>query len=172
MKKILVFLLIGSLAVLLAGCESKEEKAKAEKAAARAAAAEAAMVVPTTSDSLAWRTYLTEVVKRNMEGIKNPPFMYFLPAPDTENFDDVFRRQADNVGGVIARGVLPGNMLAFGSPSSEKLADLVIDAFDFAQKESMNGVKVLFVGKPADFDRVRAAVEPSGAIVVFHSTEG
>ncbi|HBK57476.1 MAG TPA: hypothetical protein DDZ76_14495 [Xanthomonadales bacterium] len=171
MKKLLATMLIGALTLGLAACENKEEKAKAERAKAAAAAAEAAMVVPTTTDPMAWRTYLTEVVKRNMEGIKNPPFMYFLPAPDTENFDDVFRRQADNVGGAIARGVLPDNLLAFGSPDSAKLADLIDDAFDFAEKGSMKGVRVLFVGKPADFDRVRAAVEPSGANVVFHSTE-
>lgn len=171
MTKILKLLLIGFVALGLAACENKEEKAKAEREAAKAAAAAAALTVPTTTDSAAWRTYLTEVVKRHMEGIRNPPFMYFLPAPDTENFDDVFRRQADNVGGVIARGVLPGNLLAFGSPDSAKLADLVIDAFDFAGKESMKGVKVLFVGKPEDFERVRAAVEPSGATIVFHSIE-
>jgi hypothetical protein len=171
MSKLLNILLIGALALGLAACESKEQKAKAERAAAKAAASEAAMVVPTTTDAAAWRTFLTEVVTRNMEGIKNPPFMYFLPAPDTEDFDSVFARQADNVGGVIARGVLPGNLLAFGSPDSAKLADLVVDSFDFAGKESMKGVRVLFVGKPEDFDRVRAAVEPSGAEVVFHSIE-
>lgn len=171
MNKSIRIVMLLLLALSLSACESKEEKAKAEKAAARAAASEAAMVVPTSNDSAAWRTFLTEVVRRNMQGVDFPPFMYFLPSPDSENFDDVFRRQADNVGGTLARGVLPGNLLAFGSPSSEKMADLIVDAFDFAGKESMVDVKVLFVGKAEDIERVRAAVEPSGATLVFHSIE-
>ncbi len=171
MISLLRILMTTALVLALAACESKEDKAKAEKAAARAAASEAAMVVPTSTDAMAWRTYLTEVVRRNMQGVENPPFMYFLPSPDSEDFENTFRRQADNVGGVLARGVLPGNLLAFGSPDSGKLADLIVDAFDFAGKESMKDVKVLFVGKQEDVERVRAAVEPSGATLVFHSIE-
>lgn len=171
MSKLFQVLLLSALILALGGCESEKDKAKAAKAAAEAAALAAPLVAPTSSDSVAWRNYLTEVVKRNMEGVENPPYMYFLPGEETENFQDVYQRQVDNVGGVLARGVLPGNMLAFGSPSSAKLADLMIDAFSFAGADSMKEVKVLFVGRQEDSERVRTAVQASGATFVFHSMD-
>jgi hypothetical protein len=67
--------------------------------------------------------------------------------------------------------VLPGNMLAFGSPESAKLADLVVEAFKGSQAGSMKGVRVLFIGKKEDQERVKAAVEPTSADVVFHSVD-
>jgi hypothetical protein len=43
----------------------------------------------------------------------------------------------------------------------------VIAAFKDVPAGSMKGVKVLFVGKAADNDRVKAAVAPSGVDYVF-----
>lgn len=171
MSKIFQVFLLSALILTLGGCESEKDKAKAAKAAAEAAALAAPLVAPTNSDSLAWRNYLTEVVKRNMQGVDSPPFMYFLPGEDTENFEDVYSRQVDNVGGVLARGVLPGNMLAFGSPSSAKLGDLMEEAFSYADKDSLKDVKVLFVGRQEDVERVRNVVEESGATFVFHALD-
>ena len=69
------------------------------------------------------------------------------------------------------RGVLPGNMLAFGSPASGKMADLIVSAFTGVQAGSMKDVRVLFIGNSQDIERVKAAVEPSGANVVFHEVK-
>lgn len=67
----------------------------------------------------------------------------------------------------MARGVLPGNMLAFGSPESARMADLIIEAFKEASPGSFNNVRVLFIGKPEDSERVREGLEASGAEYVF-----
>jgi hypothetical protein len=112
--------------------------------------------------------YLVNVAKKHMDGIRSSPFMYYLPAADTEGFQELYDRQRDNVAGAIARGVLPGNMLAFGSPDSTKMADLIVEAFATVSPGSMKDVRVLFIGATADLDRVKAAIEPSGANVVFH----
>ena len=48
---------------LLVACNKGEDKA--------AAVVEAPLAAPTTNDSNAWDTYLTEVVKRNIEGATN-----------------------------------------------------------------------------------------------------
>jgi hypothetical protein len=58
-------------------------------------------------------------------------------------------------------------MLAFMSPDSTKMGDLVVDAFKGASPGSMKKVIVLFVGKAADKDRVQAAVAPTGCIFRF-----
>jgi hypothetical protein len=50
------------------------------------------------------------------------------------------------------------------------MADMVIAAFDGVPADSMKNVRVLFIGKPADSDRVKAAVSPAGVEYVFVDT--
>jgi type II secretory pathway component PulC len=149
----------------LSACGPSEEEK--EKAAAAAAAAEAAKPVPApaaTADKAAWQNYLSKTVKQNMQGVKtNHPYMYFVPGGDTPEAQDARKNQLDNVGGTVARGVLPGNMMAFGGPDSKITADLAAEAFKSAQDGSFKDVVVLFVGATADQDRLKDAVTKSGA---------
>jgi hypothetical protein len=71
------------------------------------------------------------------------------------------------VSDTVARGVLPGNLLAFMSPDSTRMADLVVAAFKNPSAGSMKGVIVIFVGKTEDNERVKAAVTPTGATYRF-----
>jgi hypothetical protein len=105
---------------------------------------------------------------QNMQGVKTSrPYMYFVPAGDEPK--DVMDRsnQLDNVGLTVARGVLPGNMLAFGGPDSKITADLVVDAFADAGAATYQDVTVLFVGAHAAADRVKDALAASGATYRF-----
>ena len=77
------------------------------------------------------------------------------------------QNQLDNVGNVVARGVLPGNMMAFGGPDSTITAQLVVDAFKEVQAGSFKDVVVLFIGAPADFESVKQALATSGADARF-----
>jgi hypothetical protein len=138
---------------------------KKEEAAAPVAAAPVA--VPTTGDANAWQAYTVDVVKRNMEGVTNSPFLYFLPQDTEADFQGQYDAQLGKVQTDLSRGILEGNMLAFASPSSAKMADLVVAAFKDAEPNTMKGVKVLFIGQAADSERVKASVEPSGATYVF-----
>ena len=51
------------------------------------------------------------------------------------------------------------------------MGDLVIDAFNGVPADSMKGVRVLFIGKAADGDRVKTAVAPAGVDYVFVDTD-
>jgi hypothetical protein len=42
-----------------------------------------------------------------------------------------------------------------------------VESFKTVEPNSMKGVKVLFIGKAADNDRVKAAVAPAGVDYVF-----
>lgn len=152
------FLILALAVFALAACK-KEEKTEAP--------AEVQLSAPTGSDSGAWRAYLTQVVRQNSSDDVQQTYTYFLPGSDTADYDALFQRQVDNVGGAIARGVTAGNQLLFASPESGRLADMIVKAFEFAQAGSMNGVRVIFVGKPEDVERVKAVVEPAGATFVF-----
>ena len=141
----------------LAACK-KEEAPKAEAAP---------VAVPTNGDANAWQAYASDVVKRNMDGVTNSPFVYFLPLESEADFQAQYDSQLEKVQTDLSRGILEGNMLAFISPASNRMADLIAAAFTDIEPNSMKGVKVLFIGKAADSERVKAAVAPAGVNYVF-----
>jgi hypothetical protein len=160
--RILSLALVGAL--MLSACGKSDEQVRKEAEAA--AAAEAAKPVPLPaagSEKAAWQKYLANVVTRNMQGVKTTsPFMYFVPAGDSQDVQDMRSNQQNNVSDTVARGVLPGNMMAFGGPDSKATADLIEGAFKDSKDGSFKGVVILFVGAAADQDRVKNAVAKTG----------
>lgn len=149
------------LAVLLlfSGCKKPEAPVAAVAPALHAPASQ--------TDDAAWKKYFLDVIGRNDDGVTDRTSPYYLPAPGGDEYDGKYHRQSQTVKDVVARGVLPGNLLAFMSPDSTKMADLVVDAFKDSSAGSMKKVIILFVGKPADGERVKAAVANSGATYRF-----
>ncbi|MBY4598374.1 hypothetical protein K3217_22930 [bacterium BD-1] len=151
-------------ALLLSACQRAEEAKPAEPAA---------LVAPAGSDDMAWKDYLGQVVARNQAGVTDRVFPYYLPmnastpAEGDQDGKTMYDRQLENVAAVVQRTVLPGNMLAFGSPDSAKMADLIVTAFTGAEPNALKGSQVLFIGAAADNERVKAAVEAAGAKYIF-----
>ncbi|HEY5973059.1 MAG TPA: hypothetical protein VIT22_14060 [Pseudoxanthomonas sp.] len=152
-------LLAACLALPFAACK-KEEVAPVETAPA-------ALVVPTKTDDAGWRTYLSEVVMRNMGEITNQPFLYYLPTQDDPEFQAKYDRQLEQAKNAIARGIVGGNLIAFGSPESAKMADIAVASFTGVPADTMKKVKIVFIGDAVDSERVKAAVVPTGADYVF-----
>ncbi|RZA22208.1 MAG: hypothetical protein EOP93_00575 [Lysobacteraceae bacterium] len=152
-------LVIACLALPFAACK-KEETAKVEAVAAP-------MATPTTDDVAAWRAYVTDVAKRNMDGITNSPYVYFLPSEASEGFGGNYERLLEKVEGDLSRGIIEGNMLVFASPASTKIGELAVTGFGQVQPGTMKGVKVVFIGKSEDGAKVKAAAEPAGVNYVF-----
>lgn len=165
MNTIVRLLLVAVFAVALPACSKKEDETKKVQ--------QAPLVAPTNEDPAAWRAYVSEVVNRNMDGVTNQPFVYLLPAESAEDFQGLYDRQLEKVKSDISRGILPGNMLAYAaaSLSSAKCADMVVAAFADAKPDKLKGVKLLFIGKAEDSERVKAAVTPSGVNYVFVETK-
>lgn len=154
-------LMLAAAAVLpLAACK---------KEAATTANAEAAVLsAPADNDNAAWKKYLSGVVGQNLGTSIGNPFVYYLPSSvGNEKFEDDFAGQKDQVEGVVSRGLPGGSLIAFGSPESAKMAEIVVDAFAGTTPGSFRGVRVLFIGQAADSDAVKAAVEPPGAEYLF-----
>ncbi|MGA9333595.1 MAG: hypothetical protein WBV39_04890, partial [Rudaea sp.] len=139
-----IFMLALAGALVLSACGQSD--ADKEKAAEAAAAAEAAKPIPApapTADKSAWQTYLVAVVRQNMQGVKSShPFMYYVPPGDDDAAKAARDSQLENVGNTVARGVVPGNMLAFGGPDSKITADLIVEAFKDANAGTFKGVVV------------------------------
>jgi hypothetical protein len=167
-QSISLLLLTCGLALGLSACTTSEDEGEAAKKPA--AAAPAALTVPASADDKLWKPYLQQVIAQHMEGVTDRVYPYYLPANSTAIDADgrsSYDRQSENVTAVISRTVLPGNMLAFGSPDSAKMADLILSAFSGAKPDALKGSQVLFIGKAEDSARIQAPVEASGAKYIF-----
>lgn len=162
MKTMTRLLMIACLVLPFAACKKHE---------APVAVVKAPVAVPVNDDRQAWLAYLSDVVGRNMGSIQNQPFVYMLPGESTADFKDQYDRLLDKAKSDVARGIIAGNLLAYGSPASAKMADLVIASFKDVPAGSMKGVKVLFIGKAADNDRVKSALAPTGVDYTFIETK-
>ena len=158
MNTMIRLLAIACLILPLAACK-KEEAPKVVEAAP--------LTAPTTDEASAWRTYVTDVAKRNMDGITNSPYVYFLPAESTEGFGGQYQRQLEKLESDLGRGIIEGNMLVFASPSFTKEAEMIETAFKPVPAGSMKGVKVVYIGTPIDGERVKTAVTPAGVNYIF-----
>ena len=161
MKTMTRLLMIACLVLPFMACKKQEAPAPVVKAP---------MSAPKTDDRQPWVDYLNDVVPRHLAGIPNQPYVYLLPGESAADFQDQYDRMLEKAQSDVARGIITGNMLAYASPASAKMADLVIAAFNGVPADSMKGVRVLFIGKPADSDRVKAAVSPAGVEYVFVDT--
>lgn len=148
-----------TLALALTAC-SKDESAVTDQAAV-------ALVAPAAEDDAGWRQYLQAVVRENLGTISNPPFLYYLPPTTDPEFDAKYERQVESASVAMSRGVQPGNMLAFGSSASTKMADLIETAFKPIEADSLKGVRVLYIGQAADNARVMTVVQATGADYIF-----
>lgn len=158
MKTTRHLLLIACLVLPFAACKKND---------APVAAVAAPVQVPVNDNREAWINYLSDVVQRNMGDIQNQPYVYLLPGESTADFTSQYGRLLEKATSDVSRGIISGNLLAYGSPASGRMADLVTAAFKNVPTGSMKGVKVLFVGKAADSDRVKAAVTPAGVNYQF-----
>lgn len=132
-----------------------------------AAVALAPLSAPTTHDDNEWGTYLSAVVTRNMGDVTASPYLYYLPASDSEGFEGAHERLREEIENAMQRGIVEGNLVAFGSPESAMMADIIVGAFEKVGPGSMKGVRLLFIGAPADNERVEQAVTPAGVQYVF-----
>ncbi len=154
-------LLVLFTAMAVAGCNKGEEE-KPKKQPVQ-------VVLPTDpNDIQAWKVYLTGIVQNNMGGVRSRPYVYFIPAvSDDEAAKEEAQRQLEGIQDVVLRGVLPGNMLAFGGPDGARVAFVITESFKDARPNSLKGVKVLVVGNAADEQALTTTLAQGGAEFIF-----
>jgi hypothetical protein len=159
MNRSLRILMLTVAVLLLAACNREADTAVVEAPPVPAPGADA--------DQMAWRAYLTDVVRRNAPDDVTQTYNYFLPASGGEDYEQVYARQLENVETALLRTIPPGNMLIFTSPEPDRVANLMVSAFEVAPERSLPGVYVLLIGNPDDEERVRPHVEATGASFIF-----
>ncbi len=157
-----ILALLGSLTLAACNKQGADQAQAPKKSVAQVARPSS------PSDQAAWSKYLAQVLGQHLQGMTaSRPYPYLVPAGASSTAQAQRARQLNNVTGVVLRGVTPGNLLAFGGPSSKDTADLVVSAFKEAPPGSLKGVIVLFIGDQADDARVEAVVKPTGATYRF-----
>ena len=161
-KIVLIAALALTAALALSGCGKKEADQQASQQATQQ------LTKPTNpTDTKAWNAYLGQLVQNNLQGMQaSQPYAYLVTAGDTDEAKAQNDRQLQSVQDTVARGVLPGNLLAFAGPVSSTTADLVVAAFKDAKPGSFKDVIIVFIGDKADEQRVSDALKPTGA--TFH----
>ena len=120
------------------------------------------------TDSKGWNAYLGQLVQNNMQGMTaSQPYAYMVTPGVTDEDKAQNDRQLQSVQDTVARGVLPGNLLAFAGQDSSKTADLITAAFKDAKQGSFKDVIILFIGDKADEQRVADTLKPTGATFRF-----
>jgi hypothetical protein len=167
MRKFALLAAVALTATLsLSACGKKQDDQQANPQQAQVA------TKPTSlSDHKAWNAYLGQLVQNNMQGMSAPqPYAYLVTAGVTDEDKAQNDRQLQSVQDTVARGVLPGNLLAFAGPDSGKTADLVTSAFKDAKPGSFKDVIVVFIGDKTDEQRVADVLKPTGATFRFVAT--
>ena len=149
-------------ALTLSACGKQEDDQQAAPKAQQVAK-------PTSpTDSKAWSAYLGQLVQNNMQGMTaSQPYAYMVTPGVTDEDKAQNDRQLQSVQDTVARGVLPGNLLAFAGQDSSKTADLITAAFKDAKQGSFKDVIILFIGDKADEQRVADTLKPTGATFRF-----
>lgn len=163
MRKLILVAAVALMGCLiLSGCGKKQDDQQASEQTQKVAR-------PTDmNDAKAWNAYLVQLLNSNLEGMKaNQPYAYMVKAGDGADINAQNQRQLDSVQETVARGVLPGNLLAFAGPDSSKTADLLTTAFQGAKAGSFKDVIILFIGDKADQQRVASVIKPTGATFRF-----
>ncbi|MEZ5439036.1 MAG: hypothetical protein R3F22_06730 [Lysobacteraceae bacterium] len=159
-------------ALLLFGLAACEQQGKGDKKGDTGSAEQEISSVPSDpADKKAWGKYMSSVMKENMSRIRGRPTAYFLVSSQDPEFEGKLEGMREQVGGFLARGVVPRSLIAFASPESTALADLMVEEFEATQAGTLRDVRILFIGAAEDEERVRAAVEPTGAEFVFHEAK-
>ena len=134
--------LIALFAVGLVACK-KEAPAKAEAPP---------VAKPASEDVNAWQEYVTDVVRRNVEP-GTSPYLYFLPGASTADFQGEYDRLQEKLDSDLGRGTTGDNVvLAFASPASAKLADMIVDSFGRVEAGSLKGARVICLDIPDDYE--------------------
>lgn len=159
MSRFLHVALIAAAAVFaLSGCEEKVEEV----------AADPALTVPTGQNNDEWKAYVIATAKTYIP--KDQGGRVFTTFAEFGQEEEKTERMIQNTINFLSAGVAKGTFLAFAGDSA-LVRRVIEEAFAEPEEGKLVEVTVLFIGNPEDEAAVRAAIEPWGPTVLFHSVQ-
>jgi hypothetical protein len=116
-------------------------------------------------ERMAWSRFLSCVTRQNAQGMTASRFyLFYIPGGSDEQAVAARQRQESNLEDIISRGVLPGNLIAFGGPDAGATTQVVSRAFSEApSKYPLTNVTVVVIDRKADESQLGNLIKPRGA---------
>ncbi len=149
----------------LAACSgSKDQAEKAGVPASGAAAKKATVARPAASaDDNSWGLYLADQGKVHADDIGMKPFIYVIPASDSQMGEDRRKNETESIVNGAGSVLIPGALLIIGGPDATVIRAFVEGLGKDVKPDSLKGVTVLVVSDSAQKDSLSKALAPTGA---------
>lgn len=154
-------------AFALTACNGSQDRADTSTSSTQGPAAKKAAVPrpAANADDNSWGLYLADQGKVHADDIGMKPFIYVIPAADSQMADD--RRKNENESIVHGAGsvLIPGALLILGGPDANVTRSFVEGLGKDVKADTLKGVTVLVVSDAAQKDALTKTLAPTGARV-------
>jgi hypothetical protein len=160
MRRLLPILVPAVLALLmLGGCGNRRNPVAAIKPVP------ARLAPSDRHDDSGWQAYFKYVIAHEVDP-RHDVVIFYLPAPDTARYDEIYRARIQQVHDAVSRGPRRFTVLAFETSDPARTADFIVDAVRDLPPDSMKETAVFFVSDGDSVDRVwRALARVSGNMI-------
>jgi len=159
------FWMIASTAVcaVLAGCGHGHDDDAIHAGQTQSAAVDVLTPPANPNDFGAWRAFIGKVILAETHDANAHPYTFIVPAGDSDESKDTRKSMATAIHGYIGNTAVPENMVVLTGPESDKVAQVIVDAFGDLPARSAEGLVVMYVGVPQAATKAQGALRATGA---------
>ena len=153
-------------ALALAACSGSRDSDGSHAAPTAGTAAKGTVPRPAANaDENSWGLYLADQGKVQAEDIVMRPFIYVIPAMDTDMADERRKSQTESIVQGAGSILIPGSLLILGGPDAGMTGAFVEKLGPELKPDSLKGVTVLVVSHVSQKDALAKAFATAGAHV-------
>lgn len=125
----------------------------------------AVVLVPPSNpqDVSSWEAFIHRVVRSRIKDSNIHPYSYLVPGGSDRS--DAQRREGEiaAIRAAVENASVPGNMIVVAGPDSAKTSQVLVSAFGHVPEDSLQGLRVMYIGAATAAGPARKAVKASGA---------
>jgi hypothetical protein len=152
-------------AIALCACDGSKDPAGTSTSPSDAAAAKKVTVArpAPNADENSWGLYLADQGKLHADDIGMKPFIYVIPAGDSDMVDDHRKNETESIAHGAGSILIPGALLIIGGPDANVTRTFVEGLGNEVKASTLQGVTVLVVSDEAQKDALSKTLAPTGA---------
>lgn len=120
-----------------------------------------------TADDNTWGTYLSEQGKSLGKDVPGHPYIYLIPAGDSDAATARRKEEAQSIGFSIGPIVIPGSLLVLGGPDAQQTNAFAATLPAMIKAHALKGIVVLIVSDTTQKDALTKAFAPTDATLRF-----
>lgn len=152
-------------AIAISACNGSKDQAGTSTQAADSGAAKKATVArpAANADENSWGLYLADQGKLHADDIGMKPFIYVIPAADSDMADERRKNETESIAHGAGTILIPGALLILGGPDANVTRTFVEGLGKEVKAGTLQGVTVLVVSDAAQKDALSKMLAPTGA---------